>query len=767
MMRLDQKLKVQLPLALGLSLVSSYLITLPGYAEISNDVSPNTPATTAPASVSIKDIYLNENKQLVVEFDNPAHIIPTSPQVRDYPGQQHDIVLEFSQTSFAVDKAPKAKALLDNLMKVYPSLNSVAYATANDGTKARIRIGVLPNTSAHPALASIGEGSAIINLDLPTDNKNDNTNQVAATSPAVIENKETTVASKNTPASNADAGVTTKTVNSIKGAWRSSLKLGHNQVNKIGQISKLSDKINPIGKFGHPKNTDKLSMPANTDIASSVTQKDPSASDQAAPVTVATLPTTTDTVNAPSPASISSNAVNANAVETANSNNQPSVASTTTATEIGTAAANPSASLPATPAASATSDIANSANISELKPAIKANESQPVEQLSSSTINTSESAPSITSVEKTQIQLPRISTAVPEETPSAAKNEPLITPLSVEQVLQEKANLPAEQQKPSPAATTAEAKLSQPPITKEPSSENSAATSEISTKEVEALKQTDAKETAIKEAIANLEDSVKKDGTTNLASAIPNSLDKLTNAAINNHNGTEDTTNTPSTATPKDAIPLKVQKASIGGKDYLPPKFSDDAIDHYNKAVRFHLSGKLPEAVAEYKAAIEADSKIAEAYSNLGLIYNQQRKYDQAMTEFHKALLVNPNDAITYNGIGAAMRAKNNMAAAKKNWKTAITLDPNLASAHYNLGTAYELEKDMEQALVEYKEAVKHDDKLGEAYYRMGLVLQKMNNKNLALEEYKHAIKISQQANYAPDAKKRINLLSQSKRPTM
>lgn len=113
------------------------------------------------------------------------------------------------------------------------------------------------------------------------------------------------------------------------------------------------------------------------------------------------------------------------------------------------------------------------------------------------------------------------------------------------------------------------------------------------------------------------------------------------------------------------------------------------------------------------------------------------------------------------------MRAKNNLIAAIKNWQTAVALDPNLASAHYNLGTAYELNKDLEKALAQYKEAVKHDEKLGEAYYRMGLILQKMNNKNLALEEYKQAIKISQQASYASDAKRRINLLSQSKSPSM
>ncbi len=210
-------------------------------------------------------------------------------------------------------------------------------------------------------------------------------------------------------------------------------------------------------------------------------------------------------------------------------------------------------------------------------------------------------------------------------------------------------------------------------------------------------------------------------------------------------------------------VQLKAMTAQKGGKDYFPPRANEEAIQHYNKAVHLHLAGKLPEAITEYRLATISDPRLAEAHSNLGLIYNQQHKYDQAMSEFHKALAINPKDAITYNGVGAAMRAQRNMLAAVRNWQTAVSMDPNLASAHYNLGTAYEMDKDFEKALAEYKEAVKHDDQLGEAYYRMGLILQKMGNKTLAIEQFKQAIKVSQQADYGRDAQRQVNTLSQKK----
>ena len=230
----------------------------------------------------------------------------------------------------------------------------------------------------------------------------------------------------------------------------------------------------------------------------------------------------------------------------------------------------------------------------------------------------------------------------------------------------------------------------------------------------ESKTESDSKQPKLEAIAGSSEDAQKKEQAPQIASAVVNSElpDSLNEAAAK--------------AIAASKIQLKSMTAQKGGKDYFPPRANEDAIQHYNKAVQFHLAGKLPEAISEYRLALVDDPRLAEAYSNLGLIYNQQHKYDQAMLEFHKALAINPKDAITYNGVGAAMRAQKNMLAAVQNWQTAIAMDPNLAGAHYNLGTAYEMDKDLEKALVEYKEAVKKDDQLGEAYYRMGLILQKM-----------------------------------------
>lgn len=184
-----------------------------------------------------------------------------------------------------------------------------------------------------------------------------------------------------------------------------------------------------------------------------------------------------------------------------------------------------------------------------------------------------------------------------------------------------------------------------------------------------------------------------------------------------------------------------------------------DAVGVYNAAVKLHLSGKLDEAVSEYRAALAANPELSQAHCNLGLIFNQQHDYAKAISEFNKALAIDPKDAITYNGLGAAYRAQKDLDGAVKNWSTAVTIDPKLATAHYNLGTVYEIQKNFDKATEAYEEAIKNDFRLGEAHYRLGLILMKKNRMEDAKEQFSKALQVSKNAEYSADARKRLAAL--------
>lgn len=193
-----------------------------------------------------------------------------------------------------------------------------------------------------------------------------------------------------------------------------------------------------------------------------------------------------------------------------------------------------------------------------------------------------------------------------------------------------------------------------------------------------------------------------------------------------------------------------------------PAAVKADPVELYNQAVKFHLSGKLDEAIKAYQEALIANPTLSQAHCNLGLIFNQQHRYEEAIAEFRKALAINSKDAITYNGIGASLRAQKDLEGAIKNWSTAVSLDPRLATAHYNLGTAFELKKEFDQALEQYQEAVKNDGRLGEAYYRSGLILARNNRIDEAKTQLTKALEAGANAEYSADARQRLAALEKA-----
>lgn len=218
---------------------------------------------------------------------------------------------------------------------------------------------------------------------------------------------------------------------------------------------------------------------------------------------------------------------------------------------------------------------------------------------------------------------------------------------------------------------------------------------------------------------------------------------------------TEVAEETETPATPTDVVEEEEEQT----KPKSAAAVAKDAVGVYNAAVKLHLSGKLDEAVSEYRAALAANPELSQAHCNLGLIFNQQHDYAKAISEFNKALAIDPKDAITYNGLGAAYRAQKDLDGAVKNWSTAVSIDPKLATAHYNLGTVYEIQKNFDKATEAYEEAIKNDFRLGEAHYRLGLILMKKNRMEDAKEQFSKALQVSKNAEYSADARKRLAAL--------
>ncbi len=184
--------------------------------------------------------------------------------------------------------------------------------------------------------------------------------------------------------------------------------------------------------------------------------------------------------------------------------------------------------------------------------------------------------------------------------------------------------------------------------------------------------------------------------------------------------------------------------------------YADEAVKHYNRGVEFHQNGSLNQAIQEYKLAIEADGRLAEAYSNLGAVYLAQKSYAKAAEAFNKALALKPDRPTTLNGLGNALYARGQAAEAKDKWAKAIEIDPNFASAYYNMGNAFETEKDEKAALSEYMKAIEANPKMADAYYRIGGILHKTKHLAQANVFLKRSVELSPNADFLRDAQKML-----------
>lgn len=184
--------------------------------------------------------------------------------------------------------------------------------------------------------------------------------------------------------------------------------------------------------------------------------------------------------------------------------------------------------------------------------------------------------------------------------------------------------------------------------------------------------------------------------------------------------------------------------------------YKPEAVQHYNRGHDLHQAGHLNQAIAEYKAALAADERVEEAYTNLGLIYAAQRNYAKAMESFKKSLLLKPTRPNALNGLGTVLYAKNKYAEAMEKWKQAIEIDPNFASAYYNMGNALETEKEYEKAIEAYVKAININPNMADAYYRVGAIYAKQKHPAQANILLAKAVELDPSAEFVHDAKRTL-----------
>ena len=157
--------------------------------------------------------------------------------------------------------------------------------------------------------------------------------------------------------------------------------------------------------------------------------------------------------------------------------------------------------------------------------------------------------------------------------------------------------------------------------------------------------------------------------------------------------------------------------------------------------------GKLEDAVACYRRALELKPDYVQAHNNLGVALKRQGKLDQAIACCRRALELKPDYAEAHYNLGNAVMGQGNFDEAIACWRRALELKPDYAEAHNNLGVAFKDQGKLDQAIACYRRTLELKPDYAEAHHNLGIAFRDQGKLDEAIACWRRALELK--PNYA------------------
>lgn len=133
-------------------------------------------------------------------------------------------------------------------------------------------------------------------------------------------------------------------------------------------------------------------------------------------------------------------------------------------------------------------------------------------------------------------------------------------------------------------------------------------------------------------------------------------------------------------------------------------RYPSSTIVLINLGMALEAEGRGDEAAIQYKDAIKADSRAADAYYNLGNILLQSGKLKEAEENFRKASEIK-RDADTFNQLGLTYYREGLIDRSVESFREAIGINPRYAQAYNNMAISLFRKGDFKDAFLMFRKA--------------------------------------------------------------
>jgi tetratricopeptide (TPR) repeat protein len=143
---------------------------------------------------------------------------------------------------------------------------------------------------------------------------------------------------------------------------------------------------------------------------------------------------------------------------------------------------------------------------------------------------------------------------------------------------------------------------------------------------------------------------------------------------------------------------------------------------HCNLGNALREQGRLEEALRHLTRALERQPGLAEAGLNLAVVLEEQGRLEEAEKRLREVLERCPEHPVALNNLGSVLKKLGRLEEARACLERALARAPGLAHAHNNLGAVLEQMGRWEEAERRYDEALRWDPQLADAHANRAMV---------------------------------------------
>jgi predicted O-linked N-acetylglucosamine transferase (SPINDLY family) len=148
------------------------------------------------------------------------------------------------------------------------------------------------------------------------------------------------------------------------------------------------------------------------------------------------------------------------------------------------------------------------------------------------------------------------------------------------------------------------------------------------------------------------------------------------------------------------------------------------ASQHFLQGFEEHRRGRLTQAEALYRRAIELEPQRAELVNNLGHVLQDLGRLEEAVNAYRQAVALKPDFALAHVNLGAALGALKRPQEAVAAYRQALAHLRNNAELHCHLGNALNALGRRDEAVACYRRAIALSPSHGDAHAKLGASLR-------------------------------------------